>query len=133
LTKVKPFYETVEYDKDFSKTVFSKSLKTVSDTEKRYEDKFVDLQIFNNALAWHIFISRTVFEIQGSKKTLKKVLILGKNYLDCAVQGRLSIPSWGIYFERVLTQVKTFLRPLAPHNFFPKIVFSKYLKNRKKY
>jgi len=57
-----------------------------------YGLKFVDFQIYNNLLPWHILISRTVFEIQGPKKT-KKIpppLILGKYYLDCVVQGRHS-------------------------------------------
>jgi len=44
--------------------------------------------------------------------------MLGKYYTDCAVQGRISIPSQVKYFKRVLTQVKTFLRPLAPDKLF---------------
>ena len=45
-------------------------------------------------------------------------------------QGRLSILSPGKYLKRVLNQVKTFLRPLAPDELFSKTVFSKYLENR---
>jgi len=52
-------------------------------------------------------------------------LILGNYYPDRAVQGKLSIPSLGKYFKRVLTQVNTFLRPLAPDKLFSKTVFFK--------
>jgi len=45
---------------------------------------------------------------------------MGKYCSDCAVQGRLSIPSHEKYFKRSWTQVKTFLKPLAPDGlFFP--------------
>jgi len=50
-------------------------------------------------------------------------LILGIYCPDCAVQGRLLILSSDKYFKRISTQVKTFLRPLAPDKLFPKTDF----------
>jgi len=74
--KKKTFFEvsqdvlgSVAPDKVISKTVFSKYLKNRFRYQKMCKIKCVDLKIFNNLLPWHILISRTVFEIQGSKKT----------------------------------------------------------------
>ena len=55
-------------------------------------------------------------------------LIWGKYCRDCSVQGRLSIPTGNKHFKRILTQVKTFLRPLAPDKLFSKSFFIVFLR-----
>jgi len=64
-----------------------------------------------------------IFEIQQGFEISQKhspPLILGKYCPECDIQGRLSIPK---YFKRISTQVKTFLKPLAPDKVFWKSFF----------
>jgi len=116
----------------FQKLFFSKYLKNRVRYRKSVQNKSVGLLIYNNLLPGHILITKRFWDTAGSKKTqtTPPPLILGKYYPDCAVQGKLLISNWNKYFKRISTQVKTFLRPLAPVKLFSKSVFSKYLKNR---
>ena len=89
------------------------------------ETKFVDLLIFNNLLVGRILISPTVFEIQGFEKSQKTPLTpnVGEIFPRLCCQTRSLDSQLEKYFERILTQVRTFLEPLAPDKLFEKQFF----------